>query len=124
MVRFNKNVRFLTMQREARLKRLKGIGPFITGSMVKIAHTCGNKEHCKCSRGEKHENYYLTYKVKNKTRTKYIPVGMEGEVREWAWEYKRLKGLMKEISELGFAILKQYGVEKKALRIRKGRYER
>jgi hypothetical protein len=116
MVRLNKNVKFLTMQREARLNKLKDIGPFITGSMVMIAHTCGNKEHCKCSKGEKHENYYLTYKVKNKTKTKYIPVAMEEEVRKWTLEYKRLKGLMKEISELGLKILKQYGIEKKAMR--------
>lgn len=121
MVRLNKNVRFLTMQRDARLRQLKDIGPFIAGSMVKIAHTCGNKEHCKCSRGEKHENYYLTYKVKKKTKTKYIPVAMEEEVREWTRGYKRLKGLMKEITQLGLKILRQYGIEKKAMRMRKNR---
>jgi len=119
MFKFGKGVGFLTREREARLRKLKDIEPFIAGSMVKIAHTCGNKEHCKCSRGEKHENYYLTYKVKNKTKTKYIPVAMEEEVREWTYEYKRLKRLMKEISDLGFKILKQYGIEKKAMRMRK-----
>lgn len=118
MFKFNKNVGFYTRQRDARLRQLKDVGAFVAGSMVKIAHTCGNP-NCKCARGEKHENYYLTYKIKQKTQTRYIPVDMEEEVKEWTREYKHLKGLIREVSQLGIKILKQYGVEKKARRMRK-----
>jgi hypothetical protein len=114
-MRFQRNVKFYTMQRDARLKDINNIGPFIAGSMVKIAHTCGNP-NCKCARGDKHENYYLTWKVKQKTRTKYIPVDMEGEVRNWTEQYKRLKKLIAEVTELQRKIIKQHGVEKKAKR--------
>ncbi len=114
-MRFQTNVKSYTMQRDARLKEIHAIGPFIAGSMVKIAHTCGNP-NCKCARGEKHENYYLTYKVKQKTRTKYIPVDMEDEVRSWTSEYKRLKKLIEEVTELQRKIIRKYGEEKKAKR--------
>lgn len=110
-----KNSNFYIRQRQARLKEIQNIGPFIAGSMVKIAHTCGNS-NCKCARGEKHVNYYLTYKEKRKTRTKYIPVAMEEEVKKWTEEYKRLKKLIEEVSELQKKIIKRYGVEKKAKR--------
>lgn len=119
-MRFNKNVKFYTKQREARLKQIRNIQPFVAGSMVKIAHTCGNP-NCKCARGQKHENYYLTYKVKQKTRTKYIPVKMEKEVEGWTLEYKHLKRLINEISQLQKNIIRQYGVEKKARRKRMSR---
>lgn len=113
MVRFNKNVKFYTRQRDARLKRIHSIGPFIAGSMVKIAHTCGNP-NCRCARGDKHENYYLTYKVKQKTQTRYIPVDMEEDVKKWTLEYKYLKCLIEDVTQLQKKIIKQYGVEKKA----------
>ena len=115
MVKINKNVNFYTRQRDARLKELRQIGPFIAGSMVRIAHTCGNP-NCKCTRGQKHENYYLTCKVKQKTQTRYISVDLEDEVRRWTTEYKRVKRLINEISQLQRNIIKQYGVEKKARR--------
>ena len=114
-MRYQTNVKSYTAQRNARLKEIHAIGPFIAGSMVKIAHTCGNK-NCKCARDEKHENYYLTYKIKQKTRTKYIPVDMEEEVRSWTSEYKRLRKLIEEVTELQRKIIKQYGVEKRVKR--------
>lgn len=113
MMILQRNVKFYKRQINARLKQLKNIQPFIAGSMVKIAHTCGNR-NCKCTRGEKHENYYLTYKIKQKTMTKYIPVDLEKDVKKWTLEYKRIKKLLNEISQISFHILKQYGVEKKA----------
>jgi hypothetical protein len=115
MFRFNKNLKFYSKQKDARLKQLSRIKPFIAGSMVKIAHTCGSP-NCKCATGEKHENYYLTYKIKQKTITQYIPVDLEEEVRGWTLEYKRVKRIMNEVSLLQRKILRQYGVEKKIKR--------
>jgi len=114
MIKINKNLRFFVKQREGRLKRLMAIKAFIAGSMVKIAHVCG-KSNCRCAtKGELHEQYYLTYKVKAKTQTRYIPMDLEDEIRNWTIEYKRIKTLMKEINLLQLKILKQYKVEKKA----------
>lgn len=122
MVRDVKNLNFYVRQRDARLKILRNIGPFITGSIVKIAHTCGNV-NCKCASGEKHENYYLTYKIHKKTKTRYIPVFLEKDVKQWSSEYKRLKDLLREITELQLKIIKQSGKERKARKqVEKRRY--
>lgn len=109
-----KNINFLICKRQALVKELAKIKPFVRGSIVKIARLCGNK-NCKCARGEKHISEYLTYrhKHKKKTATIYIPIGIIEEVREWAREYKRLQGIMEEISQIQQRIIKQYVKEKK-----------
>lgn len=113
------NMKSYIKQRDNLLKQIKGIQPFIYGSVVKIAHTCGNV-NCKCMKGAKHVNYYLTYKLEQKTRTKYIPVEMEKEVHKWSEEYKQLKVLINKISELQIKIIKQYGLEKRKTKKQKG----
>lgn len=101
------------------IKKLRKITPFIDGSTVKTARTCGNKEHCHCLTGDKHESYYLTYKEKQKTVSIYIPVDIEAQVQQWAKEYRRLKEIVKEVCRLQKAIIKNYVKEKN--RGRKGK---
>ena len=112
------NIRWLKRKRAGLIKQLQRAKPFIDGSVVKIKRTCGNKEHCHCGKGILHESYYLTYKEKKKTRTIYIPVDMEDEVREWSKEHKRIKGIIREICRCQKAIIKRYVKEK---RRKKGR---
>lgn len=109
-----KNINFYVRKRTALMKGLAGIEPFIRGSVVKIARACGNA-NCKCAKGKKHVSEYLTYRHKRKKRTAtiYIPLGMAGEVKEWAGEYKRLKDMMEEICEIQRKIIRQYVKEKK-----------
>jgi len=112
------NINWLKRKRMALLKQLRNVKPFMSGSVVKIARTCGNKEHCHCGKGILHESYYLTYPEKGKTRTIYIPVDLEDEVREWVKEYKRIKEIMKEMSRCQRAIIRRHVKEK---RLKQGR---
>lgn len=112
------NINWLRRKRTALMKQLANARPFVNGSVVKIARTCGNKEHCRCSKGFLHESYFLTHSVKGKTHTIYIPVDLEDEVKEWSKEYKRIKNLMKEMSRCQRAIIRRYVKEK---RLKKGR---
>ncbi|GAI02244.1 unnamed protein product, partial [marine sediment metagenome] len=81
-------------------KKLGQVGPFVDGSMVKVKRRCGNKR-CKCYlKGQKHESYYLHYKVKGITKAVYIPVDLEDEVKKWNQEYKKLKEITSEISKI------------------------
>ena len=111
-MRLDKNIKFYQRMVNARLKKLSTIGPFIKGSLVKIPHTCGNK-NCRCARGEKHQSYYLTYKVKQKTKTIYVPVDLVKEVEKWTKEYKHIKELMEEVTELQRIIIRKYVKEKR-----------
>jgi hypothetical protein len=104
----------LTRRRDALLKRLAAMGPFMSGSLVRIQRTCGNKEHCHCGRGgAKHESLYLTYLEAGKTHTLYIPVDLEKEARRWSDDYKKLKILVRQICELQRAIIRRHVLERR-----------
>jgi len=112
------NTAWLTRKREGLQKKLAEVGPFVDGSMVKVKRTCGSKK-CKCYlKGEKHESYYLHYKVGGLTKAVYIPVDMEEEVRAWNQEYKKLKRIIAEISRANKEIIRRHVREKK---LKKGR---
>jgi hypothetical protein len=95
---FEKNANSYRREVAARLKKLGGFGPMVDGSLVVVRRRCGNPR-CRCTRGQKHPAHYLTRKVGRKTHSLYIPVDLVKEVREWNQEFRRLKGLVAEISE-------------------------
>lgn len=97
----------LEERRNAKMKELSQIGPVLQGSIATISVTCGNA-NCKCARGEKHTSNILTKKVNGKTKSVYLPVDMLEEAREWTLQYRRMKRLMKEISDYNEKILKAY----------------
>lgn len=107
------SIKMLQVRRDARLKRLAGLGPFVAGSLVEIEHRCG-KPGCRCAKGQRHRAYLLTTKVKGKTKSIYIPKDLLPEVRKWTQEYRRQKSLTREISKLGWAIIHSYVPTKRA----------
>lgn len=111
------NINWLQRKRDGLLKKLAACEPFVDGSIVKVKRRCGNK-NCRCARGEKHESFYLMYKVKQVTRAVYIPVDLEKEVRQWSQEWGKVKGIMQEICRIQKAIIGRHVREK---RLKKGR---
>jgi len=75
----------LIKRREAWLRKLAQVGPFMRGSLVTAKR--GN-----------HLAHQLTVSVKGKTHTVYVPIDMVEEVREWTKNYrrapKRIPGLL------------------------------
>ena len=89
-------------RRQALLKQLSQLGPFVEGSLIGVKHpTC------------KHVAWRLTFKVKAKTRTVYVPVEMTKEVRQWVENYRALKRLAAEISNAQLARVRLYVGEKR-----------
>lgn len=111
--RFGHNTRWLTRRRDALLKRIRALGPIVNGSLVLIARTCGNSAHCRCSRGQKHVNTYLSYAVNGKTRMVYIPVDLEEDVRRWSQDYRRLKEWVGQVCDLQKTIIRQHVQEER-----------
>jgi len=103
---------------ESRLKKLVPRGPVLGASLVQIARSCGHDGCPRCQRGEKHPGHFLTYKEAGKTRTVYVPVDLVEEVRSWIEEHRRLKRLMKEVSDLSIARVRGHV---KARKRRRGR---
>lgn len=103
----------LETRRDAKLRQLAEAGPMIQGSLTRIGVTCGNP-NCKCARGEKHVSHILTKKVRGKSRSLYVPVDMVETVRKWVEEHKRVKRLLKEVSELNEKIIRAHVPSKRA----------
>jgi len=103
----------LETRRNARIKQLASVGPVLQGSFCQIKVTCGNP-NCRCARGEKHISHQVTKKVRNKTKGLYIPVDMVEDVRTWTQEHRRVKKLLKEISDLNEQIVRAHVSTKRA----------
>ena len=107
------NTAWLKRKRDGLVKKLASIGPFVDGSISKVKRRCGNK-NCKCYlKGEKHESYYLMYKVAGVTKAVYIPVDMLDEVIALNKEYKRLKRIIAEITRASKEIIRRHVTEKR-----------
>ncbi len=50
--------------------------------------------------------FILTHKEKGKTKSKYIRAGMVDDVRIMTKRHKRLKGLLKDLADVNWEILK------------------
>jgi hypothetical protein len=101
------SLKTLTARRDALLKQLTQVGPFIQGSFCLKRIKCG-KPTCRCARGETHDTYVLTNKVRGKTVTTHVPRELCDEVRAWTQQYKRLKQLMAAISKLNDRLVRTH----------------
>ena len=107
------SINVLKSRRDAKLKGLANVGPLLQGSLGCIGVTCGNA-NCRCAQGNKHVSHILTKKVGGKTKSVYVPVEMVEEAQTWINEQRRVKKLMKEISDLNEQILKMHVKSKRA----------
>jgi hypothetical protein len=102
-------------QLQSRLKQCAPRQPVLAASLVRITKFCGNAT-CHCRRGQKHPAYHLTYKVRGKTHTVYVPFDLVEDVRSWVNEHRRLKQLLKEISQLTLALVRGHSQEQQRRR--------
>ena len=89
---FKVNRNFYIRKRDALLKDMGKIMPFISGSLVEVKRECG--KDCRCKSGLRHSQYYLTDKVGGKTRTVYVPNDLIEKVEDWVEENQRVKSLL------------------------------
>lgn len=84
---------------QALTDKITEVGPFMEGTLAVTQRTCG-KEGCACLRGKKHSAMYLTWKEERKTKALYIPVGKQKDALLMSQNYKKLKMLIRQLSEL------------------------
>jgi hypothetical protein len=81
-------------RRQAALRRLGQIGPFLEGSLCSFRRPgCANP------------GWHLTFKQRAKTRTVYVPMDLVSEVKKWNRTYKQLKKLIREVSRHSLALI-------------------
>lgn len=101
------SINTLRTRRAAKLRELASVGPFIGGSLARVKVRCGNP-NCRCASGERHEATILVKKVKGKSVTVHVPRDLAEEVQAWTKEQKRIKSLMKAVSDLGEQIIRMH----------------
>ena len=98
--------RQLEAKRRRLIRRFEKLAPWIQGSLVSTERICG-KANCACRRGgAKHPVLFVTWKEEGKTVSLYVPRKMESEVKSWAENYKKLKELVLEISDIQKQIIR------------------
>lgn len=92
---------------DARRARLAPDKPALAGTLSLVRKRCGQPS-CHCRSGEPHLACHLTYKVRGKTRTVYVPKDLLDDVRSWIAERKRIKALQDEIHHLTVALIRSH----------------
>ena len=95
----------LKARRDAKVRLLAAVGPVIGGSLAAVKVRCGNP-NCRCAAGDRHEATILCKKTGGKSTSLHVPRNLVNEVRTWSKEHKRVKELLKEISDLGERIIR------------------
>ena len=99
------SIQTLKARRDAKVHLLAGVGPVIGGSLAAVKVRCGNP-NCRCASGDRHEATILCKKAEGKSASIHVPRDLVDEVRAWSKEHKRVKKLLKEISDLGERIIR------------------
>ncbi len=89
--------------REAYRRQLGALGVFIEGTLSKVQRP-----------GRKPPAWQLTFKQAGKTRTVYVPVELAQEVQQWAHEFKRLKQLVRKVTQQNLAIIRRHVAVRRA----------
>ena len=101
-----KSINTVRRQIAAKIRSLGEAGTFMPGSFVEKRWRCA-KPDCICNRtGKKHTAFAVTSKVKGRTKSVYVPVGMAEEVKGWVKEYRRVQKTMKEIGALAEQLIR------------------
>jgi hypothetical protein len=92
-----------TQARQAALRQIAQLGPFIEGSLSPF-HRPG------CAR----PGWHLTFKQRGRTRTLYVPVELVGTVKQWTLNYRRLKQLIRQTTRHSRALIHSHVANRRA----------
>jgi hypothetical protein len=88
-------------ERHARsqLAQLIADQPFLRGSLVQRARTCG-KPTCRCRHGQLHHSLYLACRHNGRRALLYVPRALEATVRLWVDNGRSLAGQLQNLHQL------------------------
>jgi hypothetical protein len=73
--------------------------PFLRGSLVEQARSCG-KPSCRCQRGQLHRSLYLAVRHNDRRVLLYVPRALEPTVRDWVANGRRLAQQLRDLNQL------------------------
>jgi len=103
----------LEAQRAVLLRQLRQAGPLVEGSIAMVPRKCGSPS-CPCAHGEvKHRAMILCKKVAGRSVALYVPKDLWSNVTAWNREHKKIKRVLKHLSEINEQIIRNYVGEKR-----------
>ena len=82
----------------SRLAQLITEQPFLRGSLVERARSCG-KPTCRCQQGQLHRSLYLAVRHHDQRALLYIPRALEETVRQWVQNGRRLAQQLQALNQ-------------------------
>ena len=83
----------------SRLVQLISEQPFLRGSLVERARSCG-KPTCRCQQGQLHRSLYLATRHQGRRALLYIPRALEKTVRLWVLNGRSLSQQLQDLHQL------------------------
>ena len=91
----------------SRLVQLIAEQPFLRGSLVERARSCG-KPTCRCQQGQLHRSLYLATRHQDRRALLYIPRALEDTVRQWVQNGRCLSQQLQDLHQLQLDQLLQH----------------
>lgn len=92
-----------TRARQATLRQIAQLGPFIEGSLSPFKRP-----------GCTQPGWHLTFKTRGRTRTLYVPMGLVAEVKQWTLNYRHLKRLLRQVTRHSRALIRSHTANQRA----------
>ena len=92
-----------TRDRQANLRQITQLGPFIEGSLSPFPRP-----------GCAQPGWHLTFKQRSRTRTLYVPMELVAEVRQWTRNYRHLKQLIRQVTRHSRALIRGHVANRRA----------
>lgn len=81
-------------------------GDFVRGSVVVLRRPCASKTCRRCRDGGRHPATYLSLKEQGRTRLIYLPKTLVAQAQGWVAEWRRLEGLLAQMSRTNARMLR------------------
>jgi hypothetical protein len=92
-----------TKARDAALRQIAQLGPFIEGSLSSFARAGCTKP-----------GWHLTFKQQGRTRTLYVPMDLVAQVKTWTQNYRQLKKLIRQVTRHSRALIHSHLANRRA----------
>jgi hypothetical protein len=102
--RLRQELREVLQRLQQTLEVVLARSPLVKGSVYQIARRCGTP-HCRCTRGQLHRNFVLTWSDQGRHRMRSLPLERVTAIRQKSKEYARFRRARAEVAVLYNRIL-------------------
>lgn len=92
-----------TQARDAALRKIAQVGPFLEGALCQFKRP-----------GCAKPGWHLTFKQQGRTRTVYVPMDLVSDVKSWTRTYQHLKKLIRQVTRHSLGLIRGHVANRQA----------